>query len=364
MLRRTLIPTLIVVAALMWALLFALTPELLPRALGGRGDEAGHAEAPLRVTVLPPAHERDALSAAIANRLEALELGFDDVVRSEPLTVSTPAGPWTVDVTEIYLPQELTPERVEGVLESIAPPGGATLSWTSSATDDLSVVIEARLDRLPTHIVEVVPWLSPASAELSLRPPQIAVILAGQGDAWYPNDRMLDLAVPLTVAIRPYAPYALEWAEQARASGKEVLVDWGDGRGATAQLRDRVAAVPFAKGLLIPSWAPGGEGDLAPLFSLLGTNGLSVISSGHEVVDAAQASGLVAARAFTPGGGRRDVRRELIRAQNLAVLHGSALVCLSPRPGELGIVMSWLIGLERAGFEAATASEALRRGRG
>lgn len=352
---------LIATASTLWGLMFTLTPELLPSALGG-STAAAPAAAPVARRHLPDPRSQEALGRSIAERLRLLGVRPGDVIQAESAELTTPAGPWAVETATLYLPPELAVNRVAGVLKAIPAPGVEALSWRFTQRDDLTYTLEASLDRVPSHALELIPWQLPASPRANLRPPEIALVVSGVGEGWGPTDRLLSLETPMTFAVQPFTPWALEWAEQARRAGKEVWVDWGGSRRHETAAVERVAAIPFARGVLSPPWLPLSQGAGAQLMEVAAVNGLGMVSEGRAAVAAAQRRGIRALRAIPLGGSaKRDLSRELIRLQNLAVRDGAAIGAIAPQPQDLGLLINWLIGLRQAGFVPATASDALLR---
>jgi hypothetical protein len=175
----------------------------------------------------------------------------------------------------------------------------------------------------------------------SLDRPLIAIIVVDVGDA--SADAILKTTVPITVAIRPYTPFALRSARLAASSWHEVLAHVP--REMTPQEAQR--AVPLATGI----WFDGTP--VAPL----GAHDVVVVPadrvSGARTPDALRV--LPAQRSD-----RQDSMSTLNRARHIAARMGqSALVVTADDPA-LSDILAWAKRAHQDGYRLVLASEAAR----
>ncbi len=171
--------------------------------------------------------------------------------------------------------------------------------------------------------------------------PMLSVVVTGVGDAGI--DKLLDIRAPITIAIKPYTPFALRTARIAASHWHEVIADVPPDM--TPQEAQR--AVPLATGI----WFDGTP--VAPL----GTFDVVVVPA--DKVSGARAPQAIRVLAAQRSD-RRDAMATLSRARHIAVKMGrAALVIEADDPG-LSKVLAWTARAHRDGYRIVLATEAAR----
>ena len=171
--------------------------------------------------------------------------------------------------------------------------------------------------------------------------PLLAFVVTGLGEE--DATRLLETKVPLSLGLRPYAPFSLRIAREALRRWHEVLAHLPEGGDAEA-----LAAVPWASGMVVDG-GPSPELPTLP-FGVL--------------VHAAAAPGRRPPSALTPLPAQRPARlgalETLNRARALATREGSAAMMLDASDPQLDAVLAWARAASTAGFRVALASEVAR----
>ncbi len=234
---------------------------------------------------------------------------------------------------------EMVAQRLRGFAEESA------IELYASPVDGLDLEIRAYAGPALRHQVLLVPDLpAPPRFRKSVRSldrPMISIVITNLGES--SADKIVSVPVPVTVAIRPYTPFALRTARVAAEGWHEVLADVP--RTMTPQEAQR--AVPLASGI----WFDG-----TPVAAL----------DAHDVV-VVPADRISGAR--TPDtlrvlpvqrSDRRDAMQTLRRAQHIAARMGrAALVIEADDPG-LNNVLTWATKAYREGYRIVLATEAAR----
>ena len=175
----------------------------------------------------------------------------------------------------------------------------------------------------------------------SLDRPLIAVVVTNVGDA--SADKILATKVPITVAIRPYTPFALRSARIAAGAWHEVLADVP--RDMTPQEAQR--AIPLATGI----WFDGTP--VAPL----GQHDVVVVPS-DRVSGARTPENLRVLPA--QHSDRRDAMATLSRARHIAARMGQAALVIDANDPDLDSILKWATNAHLDGYRIVLASEAAR----
>lgn len=175
----------------------------------------------------------------------------------------------------------------------------------------------------------------------SLDRPLLSIVVTDVGDA--SADAILKVTVPVSVAIRPYTPFALRSARIAASSWHEVLAHVP--REMTPQEAQR--AVPLATGI----WFDGTP--VAPL----GTHDVVVVPadriSGARTPEALRV--LPAQRSD-----RKDSLSTLNRARHIASRMGRSALVVSADDPALETILAWAEKAHSEGYRIVLASEAAR----
>jgi len=234
---------------------------------------------------------------------------------------------------------EMVGQRLRGFAEE------SDIELYASPVDGLDLEIRAYAGPSLRHQVLLVPDLpAPPKFRKSVRAldrPMISIVITDLGES--SADKVLSIPVPVTVAIRPYTPFALRTARVAAENWHEVLADVP--RTMTPQEAQR--AVPLASGI----WFDG-----TPVAAL----------DAHDVVvvPADRISGARTPDALrvlpVQRSDRRDAMQTLRRAQHIAARMGrSALVVAADDPA-LTEVLTWATKAYKQGYRIVLATEAAR----
>ena len=313
--------------------------------------------APATVTyaqrLAPEQAERDALSEAIAARLTLLAIGAEDVYPEEPIWLRSANQRWPVERMRVYLPPGLQGERAAHLIEAMTSAPEDT-TWQISPLEDLGLGLEAHLGGVPTHLLQLYPAFPIKAPPRYSGQTQVALLVVGQGPTWEPWDRLLTLRPPLGVALQPFQPMTLHWAEEASIAGKEVYVHWPSESLGAGRAAQHLQAVPYAKGAYVPIQDP----DQADgLLTLMHNEHLSVLSPGSALRGRADEAGLLQAHTWpmAPGHLHQDLRR----LQALAARDGVAIGVIPAEARDVGSVLQWMLDAPNNGVEVVPPSAAL-----
>ncbi len=215
----------------------------------------------------------------------------------------------------------------------------------ASPVDGLDLEVRAYAGPSLRQQVLLVPNLpAPPTFNKSVRAldrPLLSIVVTNVGDA--SADAILKVTVPVSVAIRPYTPFALRSARIAASSWHEVLAHVP--REMTPQEAQR--AVPLATGI----WFDGTP--VAPL----GTHDVVVVPadriSGARTPEALRV--LPAQRSD-----RKDSLSTLNRARHIASRMGRSALVVSADDPALETILAWAEKAHSEGYRIVLASEAAR----
>ena len=175
----------------------------------------------------------------------------------------------------------------------------------------------------------------------SLDRPLIALVITNVGEA--SADNILSTTAPITVAIRPYTPFALRSARIAAGAWHEVLAPVP--HEMTPQEAQR--AIPLATGI----WFDGTP--VAPL----GQHDVVVVPS-DRISGARTPENLRVLPA--QHSDRRDAKATLSRAQHIAVRMGQSALVIDANDPDLASILKWATNAHKDGYRMVLASEAAR----
>jgi len=296
-------------------------------------------------------------------------LGTESVTSdTPPLAVKATVAPETLDrfmedaLQRIGAKAVLSREDDDGVIRGIFQlPEGAEntmigqrlrrfadeedIELYASPVDGLDLEVRAYAGPSLRQQVLLVPNLpAPPTFKKSVRAldrPLLSIVITDVGDA--SADAILKVTVPVSVAIRPYTPFALRSARIAASSWHEVLAHVP--REMTPQEAQR--AVPLATGI----WFDGTP--VAPL----GTHDVVVVPadriSGARTPEALRV--LPAQRSD-----RKDSLSTLNRARHIASRMGRSALVVSADDPALETILAWAEKAHSEGYRIVLASEAAR----
>ncbi|MGB0641241.1 MAG: divergent polysaccharide deacetylase family protein [Myxococcota bacterium] len=221
----------------------------------------------------------------------------------------------------------------------------ADIELYASPVDGLDLEIRVYAGPSLRQQLLLVPDLPPAprftKGPRALDRPLLALIVTGLGGA--SADEILSINVPITVAVRPYTPFALRTARLAAESWHEVLVDVPK----DLTPREAQGAVPLASGI----WFDGLP--VAPLHE----NDVVVVPA-DRVSGARANAGLRVLPAQRSD--RRDAMATLDRARHIAARTGKSALIVDASDENLPQVLSWVSQAHNDGYRIGLASEAVR----
>ncbi|MBL8617348.1 MAG: divergent polysaccharide deacetylase family protein [Deltaproteobacteria bacterium] len=292
--------------------------------------------------VAPPTERNDPLDQVAARGL--FPGGLPAGMRLEALRHDGEA--WGATLSSVHLPpiDELKP-----LLRRAREAG-----WEAHATAVGSTGAELRLyaDGRIALRAEVRPERQPlqqaGAAPTTRERPLIAVVVHNLGD----DDaaRLVEVPLPLGLAVLPYRPHGPRIAREAVKRGHEVLLDLPRAEAGSPEARAAaLAAVPWVSGVLVIGRPPASLPPL-PFGAFLSDAGAEgqrrAGEAGYRPVDV-----LVAA----------DPIAGLAEAQRLAQLHGAATIVIDAKHGALREVLDWAAHRAEAdGFRLALPGEVAR----
>ena len=176
--------------------------------------------------------------------------------------------------------------------------------------------------------------------------PMVALILTDLG--MRPAEYIVEMPIPLTLAIRPYLPYSLWLAEQSVHHWHEVLLDATELSPASGSLSNAYNALPFATGIRVED-APDGELPEIPLGVLLHPSTLEVSDESRNLTP------LMAQDARRLG---LETARD--RALHSATTTGLGVLSIPYDHPQIEQLLSWAIGADDEGYRLVLVSEAIR----
>ena len=220
--------------------------------------------------------------------------------------------------------------------------------------------------------------------------PKIALIVGGLGLNPTLTERAID-ELPASVSLS-FAPYAKDlefWTKKARDAGHEILIElpmegYGGNQealGAAALLSSRSSEENlqrldwllsrfggyFAATNYMGAKFSTDDNAMSPVLQKLREAGIGYIDSTGAAARAKGANGLPIAvvnetiHAANDESGRRTVKRELARLEQVARRNGSAIGKTYAYAGTLEEIIAWTEGLEEKKLSAAPASSILRK---
>lgn len=328
------------------------------------------------------------VNEAIADTLAALGVTAEMVVDSSDDPRDLEGQAWTFTRTTVELPRSLHEEELRRSFQ--AWPEGAEAFLTR--LDELTWSLRIYLGKRPVHQLVMRLPLDPDPAVDPASPPALAVVVAGVGPRDGGVEEVIETPYPLTLAVLPYRSHSLRYATDAARAAKEVAVHllFDDQSAApdpvgmalpapleaslaqdafAARLAEDLDAVPYASGAVLTSDSAT-TADVARMEIVaagLGRRSLYLL----DLLPVHQGAALQVARrhdlgamscAATVGAAATSEEREaaLLRARNLAVVRGSAVLVVEAGGDGLDWLGPFIEERVDEGYRLAFASELIR----
>lgn len=326
----------------------------------------------------------DEVQGQIALDLRALGVGPGDIAATTTEERTRDDQLWTFTRTTVDLVDEATEAEIraafgtwpDGIEAFVTRPDELTWSVRIYAS---TFAVHQVLLRLP---LDPEPALDPAA------PPRLAVVLTGLGERSDAAERWIVTPYPLTLALRPYHSHTMRYATDAARASKEVAVQLDfdappaqappkmalpprlslemEPQALRARLEEDLAAVPYASGAVLVQGSPTTRDATAMegLAQVLrdqrgylldegaGGDGVAIEMARREAVPAAAGAVRVA-----PDAGADGAARDLLRARNLAVRRGDAVLCVPVEVAETAALEGFLAERVEEGYRLVFASE-------
>ncbi|MCK6527389.1 divergent polysaccharide deacetylase family protein [Myxococcota bacterium] len=272
----------------------------------------------------------------------------------------------------IPLPEGADRGRIEGAIRAETGRLGFPAQVYFTDPDEVTWGVRISLGKFPTHRVTLHPPL-PADPVVDPRhPPVVALLLTGVGAASPDVEAAIAWDRPLTLSIRPWEPHSIRYAGEASRAAKEVLVELPRGGAAPGGgLDEALASVPFVAGVAIsePDEALPDASAATVLVKRLEALSLPLIlldPPATSPIRAQARAGRVpleepAAR-LDPAVGDEALESAALRALNIAVRRGRALVTASADPRGIKALLDLAEGMRKKGYRFVFASEVARLG--
>ncbi len=329
-----------------------------------------------------------AVNEAIADTLAALGVTAEMVADSTDEPRELEGQAWTFTRTTVDLPRSLYEEELRRSFG--AWPAGAEAFLTR--LDELTWSLRIYLGKRPIHQLVMRLPLDPDPAVDPAAPPALALVVTGVGPRDASVEQVIEAPYPLTLAVLPYRSHSLRYATDAARAAKEVAVHLlFDGQSAAAdpagmappatldasldadafaaRLAEDLDAVPYASGAVLTSdsattadvermeiAAAGLRRRSLYLLDLLPVHqGAALQVARRHDLQAMSCAAAVDASA-TPQ--QRDAA--LLRARNLAVIRGSAVLVVQAGDRDLDWLAPFIEERVDEGYRLAFASELIR----
>ncbi|MDP7112182.1 MAG: divergent polysaccharide deacetylase family protein [Myxococcota bacterium] len=330
----------------------------------------------------------EAVNQVVGSGLGSLGVVPEHIVSTEEEARDRDGIGWTFTRTTLDLPEGATDAAVRAAFDRW--PDGVDAFLTRP--DELTYSLRIYASKVPLVRLLMRQPLDPDPAVDPEAPPRLAVVVKGVGLRSAEVERMLELDLPLTLAVLPYRSHSLRYADDAARASMEVMAhlpfDEGPGRARAAgtalpeppgmaldlpafrsRLAEDVEAVPFASGVLSCSRSPTARDDarMAALGETLSAGGLYLLDDAlypeGVALQEARRSG-VAAMSVTStldtAGASAEVERALLRLRNLAVLRGEAVVSVELGPGGAAQLHRFVGDRRREGYQIVFVSELIQ----
>jgi len=178
-------------------------------------------------------------------------LGNATLVAEERTTRTDDEGEWTSTEMTWQLPQTLETDRVAAELGQMTSELAPHATVYQSSPDYNVEVLRIYLGKRLTHHLTIQPTLSTLLPPQGDTPALLAVVVTGLGHNGRDDRQIIESSFPLTVAIEPFAPFALRNARDSLHLFKEVIVAATSDDLSAEEISSGLSAVPNSTGLLL-----------------------------------------------------------------------------------------------------------------
>jgi hypothetical protein len=187
----------------------------------------------------------------------------DSTLETEERTARTDdEGEWSSTEMTWRLPQSSATARAADEMERMTAELAPHATVYRSSPEDNVEVLRIYLGKRLTHHITLQPTLSTLLPPQGEAPALLAIVVTGLGYNGSTDRQIIETEFPLTVAIEPFAPFALRDARDSLQHFKEVIVTASDNGMSDEEITEALSAVPNSTGLLLapaPSELPHEE---------------------------------------------------------------------------------------------------------
>ncbi len=162
-------------------------------------------------------------------------------------------GQWSSTEMTWRLPQTLDTRLVAAELEQMTDELAPHATVYRSSPEDNVEVLRIYLGKRLTHHLTLQPTLSTLLPPQGDTPALLAVVVTGLGHNGRADHEIIETEFPITVAIDPFAPFALRNARDSLHFFKEVIVTSTGDDLSSEDIASAISAVPNSTGLLLAS---------------------------------------------------------------------------------------------------------------
>jgi len=215
--------------------------------------------------------------------------------------------------------------EAEALVATLPP---ASEAYVTSA-NDLDVDVRVYSGKNLTHHLTFTPSLDQPERRRGLDRPWVALVVSGLGQNAQAAQTLLEVRMPITLAVTPFSPFSLLHARDAALHHKELLVELAPDHSP----EDALAAVPRSSGLLLQQPIDLGNAELGQVY-LLDASGGDGLRRPADVP-------LLAVTEHIEG----DVTPHTVRIENLADRNGSVVLLVDvDDPEAVTSTVEWLYG--------------------
>lgn len=193
----------------------------------------------------PPSSAPPPAQGTRVDALLAAELANTTLVEEEPEPRQDAAGTWSLQVLRARLPPGETPTDRAAALSAALTAESPQIQVYTTSEGPWAVLLRIYDGKRPTHRLRL--ESSEVEAPAAATAPWLALVFTGLGPSASAAQALIAAPVPLTLAVRPYTPYALRICQDALRAQKEVLLELPADEDPEAALR----ALLYPTGLVL-----------------------------------------------------------------------------------------------------------------
>lgn len=221
----------------------------------------------LKVPPVPLSRAIHLVDLAIRSQLYALDLSEEDVISRQAKVRRKGKQKWTETTTRIQLPKAIPSDQITGELNREIASLGREFFVVKKRDRSGALELQVRVRNIVAHRLI---FYEPKVVKPKIVPKgKVAIVIDDVGDERRVAMDLLNLDVPLSFSVFPFAPYSKELAREAADRGRDVLLhlpmeprgypepDPGEGRLLTtmgkkellSQLERDLDSIPYIKGV-------------------------------------------------------------------------------------------------------------------